>query len=124
MGRSPGDVVAVELPHGRIEDLRVLAVVGDEAGGMSVLVWTMVGLAMWHFAVLVPDRFYGGIMGAFIAALAGALLAGYMLPSPGLPDANPPGVQEAIWPDTRRRRRARHGVPVRNPPRTRRRGRA
>ena len=65
---------------------------------MSVLVWAMVGIALWHFAVLVPDRFYGGIVGAFLAALAGALIAGYMLPSPGLPDANPPGVQEAIWP--------------------------
>ena len=38
--------------------------------GVSVLVWTMVGIALWHFAVLVPDRFWGGIVGAFLAAVA------------------------------------------------------
>ena len=64
---------------------------------MSVLVWAMVGIALWHFAVLVPDRFYGGIIGAFLAALAGALLTGYTLPTPGLPTANPPGIQEALY---------------------------
>jgi hypothetical protein len=66
--------------------------------GVSILVWTMVGIAIWHFTVLLPDRFYGGIIGAFLAALGGALLAGYLLPAPGLPDANPPGMQEALWP--------------------------
>jgi DNA-binding NarL/FixJ family response regulator len=40
---------------------------------MSVLVWAMVGIALWHFAVLVPDRFRGGIIGAVMAALLGAL---------------------------------------------------
>jgi transcription elongation GreA/GreB family factor len=30
MGRSPGDVVAVELPRGRTEDLRILSVLGQE----------------------------------------------------------------------------------------------
>ena len=65
--------------------------------GMSILVWTMVGVAMWHFAVLVPDRFYGGIIGAFLAAVGGALIAGYLFPSPGVPDRNPPGFQEGLW---------------------------
>src|SRR4051794_607021 len=58
----------------------------------------MVGIAIWHFAILVPDRFYAGILGAFVAAVIGALLAGYMLPTPGLPTASPPGVQESVWP--------------------------
>jgi hypothetical protein len=39
---------------------------------MAVLVWVMVGIALWHFAVLVPDRFWGAIIGAFLASLAGA----------------------------------------------------
>ena len=65
---------------------------------MSVLVWAMVGIAIWHFAILVPDKFYGGIIGAFLAALTGGMLAGYLLPSPGLPNRNPPGLQEGIWP--------------------------
>ena len=64
---------------------------------MSVFVWMMVGMALWHFAVLVPDRFWGGIIGAFLAAVAGALLSGYALPAPGISTANPPGVSEALW---------------------------
>jgi uncharacterized membrane protein YeaQ/YmgE (transglycosylase-associated protein family) len=64
---------------------------------MSVLVWIMVGIAFWHFAVLVPDRFAGGIIGAFLAAVAGALVTGYALPAPGVPLENPPGVKEALW---------------------------
>jgi hypothetical protein len=64
---------------------------------MSVLIWAMVGIALWHFAVLVPDRFWGGIIGAFLAALFGAVMSGYALPAPGISLANPPGVGEAVW---------------------------
>jgi hypothetical protein len=64
---------------------------------MSVLVWAMVGIALWHFAVLVPDRFWGGIIGAFLAALLGALVSGYALPAPGLSALNPPGLGEGLW---------------------------
>ena len=64
---------------------------------MSVLVWSMVGIALWHFTVLLPDRFAGGIIGAFLAALVGALVSGYALPVPGLPTENPPGMAEAVW---------------------------
>jgi uncharacterized membrane protein YeaQ/YmgE (transglycosylase-associated protein family) len=64
---------------------------------MSVLIWSMVGIAMWHFAVLVPDRFVGGIIGAFLAALGGALLTGFLLPTPGIPTTNPPGLAEALY---------------------------
>jgi uncharacterized membrane protein YeaQ/YmgE (transglycosylase-associated protein family) len=64
---------------------------------MSVLVWVMVGLALWHFAVLVPDRFRGGVIGALIAALAGALVSGWLLPVPGIPTGNPPGLAETLW---------------------------
>jgi uncharacterized membrane protein YeaQ/YmgE (transglycosylase-associated protein family) len=65
---------------------------------VSIFVWLMMGIAVWHAAVLLPDRFYGGIIGAFIAAVAGACAAGYLLPVPGLPDRNPPGLSEALWP--------------------------
>jgi uncharacterized membrane protein YeaQ/YmgE (transglycosylase-associated protein family) len=65
---------------------------------MSVVVWVMVGIAIWHFTVLVPDRFAGGIVGAFLVSVAGAVATGYLLPSPGIPASNPPGIQEALWP--------------------------
>jgi uncharacterized membrane protein YeaQ/YmgE (transglycosylase-associated protein family) len=64
---------------------------------MSIAVWAMIGIACWHFAVLVPDRFWGGIIGAFLAAVAGALLSGFLLPSPGIPNTNPPGLEGALW---------------------------
>ena len=39
---------------------------------MALLVWFTVGIALWHFTVFVPDRFWGGIVGAFLGAIAGA----------------------------------------------------
>jgi uncharacterized membrane protein YeaQ/YmgE (transglycosylase-associated protein family) len=65
---------------------------------MSIFVWVMIGVALWHVSVLVPDRFYGGIIGALLAAVAGALASGYLLPSPGIPMDNPPGISTALWP--------------------------
>jgi len=38
-----------------------------------------------------------GIIGAFLVAVAGDLAGGYLLPSPGLPMDNPPGVDETIF---------------------------
>ena len=64
---------------------------------LSVVVWAMTGIACWHFAVVVPDRFWGGIIGALLAAVLGALISGFLLPQPGIPAANPPGVGEALW---------------------------
>jgi branched-subunit amino acid transport protein AzlD len=46
---------------------------------MGLLVWSMMGIAIWHFAVFVPDRFWGGIVGAFMAALAGAVVMGLLV---------------------------------------------
>ena len=46
---------------------------------MALLVWFTVGLAIWHFTVFVPDRFWGGIVGAFLAATAGAALFGFLV---------------------------------------------
>jgi hypothetical protein len=43
---------------------------------MAVLVWFIVGLAIWHFTVFLPDRFWGGIVGAFIGATLGAMATG------------------------------------------------
>jgi hypothetical protein len=43
---------------------------------MAALVWFTVGVALWHFTVFVPDRFWGGIVGAFIGAAAGAMVSG------------------------------------------------
>jgi hypothetical protein len=58
---------------------------------MSVLVWVMMGIAIWHFTVFVPDHFWGGIVGAFLAAVAGAVLLGLIangLDVPGRDDTH------------------------------------
>jgi hypothetical protein len=46
---------------------------------MAMLVWAMVGLAIWHFTIFLPDHFWGGIVGAFLAALFGAILFGLIV---------------------------------------------
>jgi hypothetical protein len=43
---------------------------------VAALVWFTMGIAIWHFTVFVPDRFQGGIVGAFIGAAAGAMVSG------------------------------------------------
>jgi hypothetical protein len=43
---------------------------------MGVLAWAMVGLAIWHFTIWLPDRHWGGIVGSLIGALTGAVLIG------------------------------------------------
>ncbi len=38
---------------------------------MAALVWVMMGIAIWHFTIFIPDRFWAGIVGAFIGAVDG-----------------------------------------------------
>ena len=52
---------------------------------MSVLVWVMVGLAIWHFTVFLPDNFLGGIVGAFCGALIGAIIFGIAVNAGSVP---------------------------------------
>jgi uncharacterized membrane protein YeaQ/YmgE (transglycosylase-associated protein family) len=41
---------------------------------MGMLVWVMMGLAIWHFTVFLPDRYWGGIVGALLGAVIGAVV--------------------------------------------------
>jgi hypothetical protein len=43
---------------------------------MALLVWFMMGLALWHFTIFLPDRFWQGIIGAFIGSTIGAVIFG------------------------------------------------
>ena len=52
---------------------------------MSLLVWVMMGIAVWHFTVFVPDRFWGGIVGAFLAASIAAALFGLLVNGGSVP---------------------------------------
>jgi uncharacterized membrane protein YeaQ/YmgE (transglycosylase-associated protein family) len=46
---------------------------------MGMLAWVMMGLALWHFTIWLPDRYWGGIVGAFIGALIGAAVFGLIV---------------------------------------------
>jgi hypothetical protein len=43
---------------------------------VSALVWFTTGVALWHFTVFLPDRFWGGIVGGFLSAFTGAMITG------------------------------------------------
>ena len=46
---------------------------------MAALVWFTMGVALWHFTVFVPDRFWQGIVGAFLGAVLGAIVFGLIV---------------------------------------------
>ena len=46
---------------------------------MGMLVWVMMGLAIWHFTVFLPDRYWGGIVGALLGAVIGAVLVALII---------------------------------------------
>src|SRR5215213_2915791 len=43
---------------------------------MAAVVWFTVAVALWHFTVFVPDRFWAGIVGALLGAIAGGMISG------------------------------------------------
>lgn len=46
---------------------------------MALVVWFTMGIALWHFTVFIPDRFWQGIVGAFIGAVIGAVVFGLIV---------------------------------------------
>jgi hypothetical protein len=46
---------------------------------MGLLAWAMIGLAIWHFTIWLPDRYWGGIVGALLGAVIGAILVGLII---------------------------------------------
>ncbi len=59
---------------------------------MGMLVWVMVGLALWHFTVFLPDNFYGGIVGAFCGALIGPIIFGLIINLGSVPGESDTGL--------------------------------
>ncbi len=63
---------------------------------MSMLVWVMMAIAVWHFTVFVPDRFWGGIVGAFLAAILGAAVFGLAVSGLSVPGSAETTVVQAL----------------------------
>jgi len=63
---------------------------------MSMVVWVMMGIAIWHFTVFVPDRFWGGIVGAFLAAIVGAALFGFLVAGLSVPGRSDTELVQAL----------------------------
>jgi hypothetical protein len=58
---------------------------------MALVVWITIGIALWHFTVFLPDRFWQGIIGALIGAVIGAIVFGLiveLITAKGLGDTN------------------------------------
>ena len=66
---------------------------------MGALAWTMMGLALWHFTIFIPDRFWAGIVGAFLGSVLGAIFFGLLIHGfsvPGQDDTNILTVLESV----------------------------
>jgi uncharacterized membrane protein YeaQ/YmgE (transglycosylase-associated protein family) len=63
---------------------------------MSMVVWVMMGIAVWHFTVWLPDRFYGGIVGAFVAAFVGSAIFGFVANGFTVPGQNDTDIVQAL----------------------------
>ncbi len=46
---------------------------------MGLLAWVMLGLALWHYTIWLPDRFWGGIVGALLFSIVGSVIAGIVI---------------------------------------------
>jgi hypothetical protein len=63
---------------------------------MSMVVWVMMGIAIWHFTVFVPDRFWGGIVGAFLVAMVGAVVFGFIVAGFTVPGQNDTDIEQGL----------------------------
>ena len=82
---------------------------------MGMLAWVMMGLAIWHFTIFLPDRFWGGIVGAFLGALIGAVVFGLIVNGFTVPGQDDTDLLTAARGDPGRRARHR-GRLLRGPP--------
>ena len=63
---------------------------------MAMVVWVMMGIAVWHFTVFLPDRFWGGIVGAFGAAVLGSVVVGFLANGLTVPGQNDTDIAQAL----------------------------
>ena len=63
---------------------------------MAMFAWVMMGLAIWHFTIWVPDRFWGGIVGAFVFSIIGSVLFGLIVNAFSIPGRDDTTIVSAV----------------------------
>ena len=63
---------------------------------MGMLAWVVMGLAIWHFTIWLPDRYWGGIVGAFIGSVVGAALFGLIIHGFSIPGTHDTTIVTAL----------------------------
>jgi hypothetical protein len=63
---------------------------------MAALVWVMMGIALWHFTIFLPDHFWSGIVGAFVGASVGAFLFGLLVNGFSIPGQSDTSLLSAV----------------------------
>ena len=63
---------------------------------MAMVVWVMMGIAVWHFTVWLPDRYWGGIVGAFVAAVLSSAIVGFLANGLTIPGQNDTDILQAL----------------------------
>ena len=63
---------------------------------MGALAWVMMAIAIWHFTVFLPDRFWSGIVGAFLFSILGALVFGFAIHAFDVPGQNDTDIVTAL----------------------------
>jgi hypothetical protein len=63
---------------------------------MALVVWVMMGIAVWHFTVFLPDRFWGGIVGAFGAAVLASGIVGFLANGLAVPGQSDTDIAQAL----------------------------
>ncbi|HEX5610502.1 MAG TPA: hypothetical protein VFX45_10485 [Solirubrobacterales bacterium] len=46
---------------------------------MALVVFFTMGIALWHFTVFLPERFWQGIVGAFLGSVLGSVIFGLIV---------------------------------------------
>jgi hypothetical protein len=46
---------------------------------VAAVVWFTIAVALWHFTIFLPDRFWAGIVGALLGAIAGGMISGAII---------------------------------------------
>ncbi len=63
---------------------------------MGMLAWVIMGLALWHFTIWLPDHYWGGIVGAFIGAIIGSVVVGLAIHGFSIPGRHATHIATAL----------------------------